>query len=74
VNSHGQKLDVDRPGSGQSDAQQRPLTLRVSAKGAVSIYGLGRFPFTLYRAQWQRVLAEADALRAFIDEHSNELR
>lgn len=45
---------------------QRKLTLKVSAKGAVSLYGMGRFPVTLYAAQWDKVLAEGDAIREFI--------
>jgi hypothetical protein len=41
-------------------------TLKVSEKGALSVYGLGRFPVTLYREQWERLLAMADAIREFI--------
>jgi hypothetical protein len=50
------------------------LTLRVSTKGAVSAYGLGRFPVTLYREQWLKLLDMADDIRAFIDEHAAELK
>lgn len=74
MSSDGQMLDDARRDARHTAPQQRPLTLRVSSKGAVSIYGLGRFPCTLYRAQWQRILAEADTLREFIEEHCNELR
>jgi len=48
--------------------------LRVSQKGAVSLYGLGRFPVTLYKEQWQRLLDMADEIRAFIREHESELK
>jgi hypothetical protein len=41
------------------------VSLRVSAKGAVSVYGLGRFPVTLYKEQWMKLLDVADAIRAF---------
>ena len=51
-----------------------PLTFKVSAKGAVSVYGLGRFPVTLYKEQWERLLGMADDLRAFIAEHAAELK
>ena len=44
---------------------QRKLTLKVSAKGAISMYGLGRFPVTLYREQWAKVMGEKDNLEAF---------
>ena len=47
-------------------AKPRTLTLKVSEKGAVSAYGLGRFPVTLYGGQWERLLAEADTIRAFL--------
>jgi len=47
------------------------LEFRVSEKGAVSVYGLGRFPVTLYAEQWERLLAVTDELSAFI-EHEKE--
>lgn len=50
------------------------LILKVSEKGAVSVYGLGRFPVTLYKEQWQKVLDLADEIRAFIREHEAELK
>ena len=54
--------------------ESKPLTLKVSAKGAVSVYGLGRFPVTLYKEQWERLLDMAADLRAFIGEHAAELK
>ena len=53
---------------------ERGASLKVSAKGAVSLYGLGRFPVTLYKEQWTRVLDMADEIRAFIVEHDGELK
>lgn len=53
---------------------ERAVSLKVSQKGAVSLYGLGRFPVTLYKEQWTRVLAMADEIRAFIREHDSELK
>ncbi|MBI1816287.1 MAG: hypothetical protein HYR72_15015 [Deltaproteobacteria bacterium] len=57
-------------------ATRRPGTLsfRVSDKGAVSVYGLGRFPVTLYQEQWDRLLAAADELRVFIDANRSQLK
>ena len=49
-------------------------SLRVSEKGGVSVYGLGRFPVTLYKEQWTRLLDMADDIRAFIREHDSELK
>jgi hypothetical protein len=52
----------------------RPASLKVSEKGGVSVYGLGRFPVTLYKEQWTKLLAMADEIRAFIKEHDAELK
>ena len=50
------------------------MSLKVSEKGALSVYGLGRFPVTLYREQWEKLLGMADEIRNFIREHDNELK
>jgi len=50
------------------------ITLRVSEKGGVSVYGLGRFPVTLYQEQWEKLLAHTEAIRAFINEHRDRLK
>jgi len=52
----------------------RSAGLKVSEKGGVSVYGLGRFPVTLYKEQWTKLLAMADEIRAFIKEHDAELK
>jgi hypothetical protein len=52
----------------------RSVSLKVSEKGGVSVYGLGRFPVTLYKEQWQKLLAMADDIRAFLKEHDAELK
>ena len=52
----------------------RGVSLKVSEKGGVSVYGLGRFPVTLYKEQWTRLLEMADDIRAFIREHDTELK
>lgn len=48
----------------------RGLSLKVSGKGAVSLYGMGRFPVTLYKEQWRKILGMAADIEAFI--HDNE--
>lgn len=50
------------------------LEFRVSEKGGVSVYGLGRFPVTLYYEQWTRLLATADNLKAFLEENKSRLK
>jgi hypothetical protein len=52
----------------------RGTSIRVSEKGGVSVYGLGRFPVTLYKEQWQKLLEMADEIRGFIAEHDGELK
>jgi hypothetical protein len=52
----------------------RPTGLKVSEKGGVSVYGLGRFPVTLYKEQWAKLLDMADEIRAFIKENEGKLK
>jgi hypothetical protein len=54
--------------------REQGVTLKVSEKGGVSVYGLGRFPVTLYKEQWTKLLAMADEIRTFIKEHDAELK
>jgi hypothetical protein len=54
--------------------KEKGLSLKVSQKGAVSVYGLGRFPVTLYKEQWERLLEFAGAIKDFIAEHEGELK
>jgi len=50
------------------------LSLKVSDKGAVSLYGMGRFPVTLYKEQWLRILAAAPEIEKFIQENESKLK
>jgi hypothetical protein len=50
------------------------INLKVSEKGAVSVYGLGRFPLTLYKEQWEKVLDMEQEIRTFMAEHAAELK
>ena len=52
----------------------RGVSLKVSEKGGVSVYGLGRFPVTLYKEQWAKLLDMADDIRAFIRENESSLK
>jgi hypothetical protein len=54
--------------------QTRGVSLKVSEKGGVSVYGLGRFPVTLYKEQWARLLDMADDIRTFIRENDDKLK
>lgn len=50
------------------------MEFRVSEKGGVSVYGLGRFPVTLYYEQWKRLLDASEELKTFIEENKNKLK
>ena len=54
--------------------QRGALEFRVSEKGAVSVYGMGRFPVTLYYEQWQRLLEAAPQLKEFLEENKSKLK
>ena len=54
--------------------QSRGVTLKVSEKGGVSVYGMGRFPVTLYKEQWTKLLDLAEDIRGFIKSHKAELK
>lgn len=62
----------------ENEALKRPergrLSLKVSEKGALSVYGMGRFPVTLYKEQWLRLLAIADDIKAFIAANNERLK
>ena len=64
------RAENERLKSGRNSA----TSLRVSGKGGVSLYGLGRFPVTLYKEQWLKLLEMAEDIRAFIKAHEAELK
>jgi len=55
-------------------AQSRGMSMKVSEKGALSVYGLGRFPVTLYKEQWTKLLAMADDIKAFLRDNDAKLK
>jgi hypothetical protein len=62
----------------ENDALKKPvrgqLSYKVSEKGGLSVYGLGRFPVTLYQEQWVKLLAAADPIRQFMKENDHLLK
>jgi hypothetical protein len=62
----------------ENEALKKPtrgqMSLKVSEKGALSVYGLGRFPVTLYREQWEKLLGMSEDIRTFIQTHDTELK
>ena len=55
-------------------ASRTHFTLKVSEKGALSVYGLGRFPVTLYKGQWNRLIENIGAVKTFIADHGAQLK
>lgn len=50
------------------------LSMKVSEKGALSVYGMGRFPVTLYKEQWMKLLGISDDIKKFIEENDSRLK
>jgi hypothetical protein len=71
------KLELERLRA-ENEALKRPsrgqISVRVSEKGGVSVYGLGRFPVTLYKEQWEKLLAATDQIKVFIQENDHLLK
>jgi hypothetical protein len=56
------------------DKSRKPIYLKISEKGGLSVYGLGRFPVTLYKEQWSKLLEMSDEIRDFLRDHDGELK
>jgi hypothetical protein len=71
------KAEIERLRA-ENEALKRPergrLSLKVSEKGALSVYGMGRFPVTLYKEQWLKLLGIADEIKAFIESNNDRLK
>ena len=71
------KAELERLRAENSRLKQRGsrgVSMKVSEKGGVSIYGLGRFPVTLYKEQWEKLLDMSDDIRQFLTTHDAELK
>lgn len=58
----------------RSQTAAKGLSLKVSQKGALSVYGMGRFPVTLYKEQWLKLLDMEGEIRQFIEDNDSELK
>lgn len=71
------KLEIERLRT-ENENLKKPVrgqtSLKVSEKGALSVYGMGKFPVTLYREQWERLLGMADQIREFIRDNDDKLK
>jgi hypothetical protein len=69
------ELERLRAENAQLKTKDKPgISLKVSEKGALSLYGMGRFPVTLYKEQWLRVLDHSDDIKTFIAENDSKLK
>lgn len=72
------KAEIERL-KAENEALKKPasrgtLSMKVSEKGALSIYGMGRFPVTLYKEQWLKLLTIADEIKKFIADNDSRLK
>jgi hypothetical protein len=68
------RLRAENEALKQSAAKPGKFSLKVSEKGGLSVYGMGRFPVTLYVEQWETLLSRVDEIRAFIEENRGRLK
>jgi len=69
-----ERLQAENERLKQQRTKAGGVSFRVSEKGAVSVYGLGRFPVTLYQEQWDKLLGHVEELRQFIEENRARLK
>lgn len=67
LRAENEALKMKKPASGT-------LSMKVSEKGALSIYGMGRFPVTLYKEQWLKLLGISEEIKKFISENDSRLK
>ena len=77
MNEQEMKAELERLKAENESLKARTskgISLKVSEKGAVSVYGMGRFPVTLYKEQWLKLLDMSDDIRRFIEENNAKLK
>jgi len=75
TNTERDELEQLRKQKATREAQDKKgISFKVSEKGGVSVYGLGRFPVTLYQEQWLRLFSEVENLKTFIEENKAKLK
>jgi hypothetical protein len=72
ANAELERLRAENEALKKSSA--KGLSMKVSEKGALSVYGMGRFPVTLYKEQWLKLLNISEDIRSFITAHQGELK
>jgi hypothetical protein len=70
------RLEAENKALKEQIGERKPgqLRLKISEKGGLSVYGLGRFPVTLYKEQWARLLEQGDEIKKFLKDHDQDLK
>jgi hypothetical protein len=70
------RLEAENRALREQAEERKPgqLRLKVSEKGGLSVYGLGRFPVTLYKEQWTRLLDNVEEIKKFLQENDHQLK
>ena len=69
-----ERLKAENEALKNKKPQRGVISMKVSEKGALSVYGLGRFPVTLYKEQWNKLLGVAEEIKSFIAENDSRLK
>ena len=69
-----ERLKAENEALKSKSASRGTLSMKVSEKGALSIYGMGRFPVTLYKEQWLKLLGITEEIRKFISDNDSKLK
>jgi hypothetical protein len=69
-----ERLKAENEALKTTKPQRGSLTMKVSEKGALSVYGMGRFPVTLYKEQWLKLLSISEDIKKFISENEAQLK
>ena len=69
-----ERLRAENESLKKTKPERGTLSMKVSEKGALSIYGMGRFPVTLYKEQWLKLLSIADEIKTFIKDNDSRLK
>jgi hypothetical protein len=69
-----ERLKAENEALKQKQNRNSAVSMKVSEKGAVSVYGLGRFPVTLYQEQWVKLLSLSDDIKQFIEANRAQLK
>lgn len=69
-----ERLKAENEALKSSKGARGTLSMKVSEKGALSVYGMGRFPVTLYKEQWLKLLGIAEEIKKFISENDDRLK